>query len=111
MGRLQANQIPPRDARIKSGSAKLIRKGKVEKNNYTLVRNKWGVIGLDKHNKPSAKIKSKIRGNSCNSRDNPNEGNLEDEREKLLGRGASDDLRDFSRSEPAKGEGVPSTSD
>ena len=104
MGRFQASQVPPHYPEIKPGSAKLSRKGKVTKNNHTLIRNKWGNIELSKLNKPCAKIKSK--GSNYKDRISKiNKGNLKDERENLKMRGAPDENKDSSRSKLAEGKG------
>ena len=104
MGRARANQVPPHYPEVRSGSAKLSRKGKVAKSNYTLIRNKWGLIELSKLNKPCAKIKSR---NNSNYKDKHNKGNLRDEREKLLVRGAPDENKDLSSSKPSESKGYP----
>ena len=109
LGRLRAIQVPPHDAGIRSRSSKLNRKGKVGVNNRTPVRNKWVVISLEKCNKPSAKIKSIIRGD--NHKLNPNKEKLMGEKEKYPEREVSDDQDNPSRSKSAKGEGFFQSSD
>ena len=71
--------------------------------NAELMKNKWGVIEIEKHIKPSARNKSIMRGSNYEVK--PNKGKLIGKSEKHPEREPPDDPRKSSRSESAKGKG------